>query len=94
VIVNRLQPRFGKHSATKLRGEIKRLVAESPDSDELVLHRNMADLVAVADAEDKSIEPLLTFAESAIVARVALRADDVHDLTSIGSIGREIFGDR
>lgn len=93
VIVNRLQPRFGKHSATKLRGEIKRLEAESPDSDELVLHRNMADLVAVADAEDKSIEPLLTFADSAIVARVALRADDVHDLTSIGSIGREIFGD-
>jgi len=94
VIVNRLQPRFGKHSATKLRTEIKRLEAESPDADELILHRNMADLVAVADAEEKSIEPLLTYAESAVVTRVALRADDVHDLTSIGSIGREIFGDR
>lgn len=88
VIVNRLQPLFGSGTAEDAERDA-RSAEDRGESDLAVLHRNMAHLRRISEAEETAIEPLVRRAGS-IVARIHQRSEDVHDLTAIRSLGREL----
>jgi anion-transporting ArsA/GET3 family ATPase len=91
LVINRLQPTFGRGSAKSATTNAKK--AEK-DGDQLLasLHHNLARLRAVAEAEEESIAPLLMALDGVPVARVPQRPVDVHDITAIAEIGRSILG--
>ena len=94
LVINRTQPTFGRGTSAHERSEARRHeeAPDEPDSVDLaLLHRNLAELRSVAEAEIKAIQPLLAAVGNVAVARVALRAEDVHDISTVADIGREIF---
>lgn len=81
VVVNRVHPRFARSVPTGL------------DSTPLAPFATvLADAVAIADAEDSSIAPLVDRPDRA-VARVPLLAADVHDLLGLAALGPLLVGD-
>lgn len=104
VVVNRLQPMFGRGSSKSALANARK--AERAAKDEVgdggkggdgdirraILHTNLAHLRAIGEAEESSIEPLLEVVAHVPVARVPQRPVDVHDLTAISEIGRTILG--
>lgn len=88
LIINRLQPRFGSGSAQDAE-----LAARGADdrgeSDLAVLHRNMAHLRHISEAEEEAITPLLQRAGS-VISRVYQRSQDVHDIEAIRNLARDL----
>ena len=90
LVVNRLQPMFGRGSSKSATTNAKR--AEKDGDERLAtLHRNLAHLRAIGEAEEESIAPLLERLQGVPVARVPQRPVDVHDLAAISEIGRSIL---
>jgi hypothetical protein len=56
------------------------------------LWRNLAELGALADAEEAVIEPLVAATDPDAVRRVPLLRDDVHDLAGLHDIAGHLFG--
>ena len=88
LVVNRLQPNFGKGAASTAEAASRK----ATDPEQAALLANLAHLRRVAEAEKTMIAPLLARASGAAVARVHQRASDVHDLVAIDELGREIVG--
>ena len=93
LVVNRLQPRFGQGTSAATLRESK-AADEAGDHTKAILLRNLAEMRKVAEAEDKTIAPLMASAKAATVARLYLRPDDVHDLSTIAELGRDLLVSR
>jgi anion-transporting ArsA/GET3 family ATPase len=91
LVVNRLQPMFGRGSSKSATANARRAENDS-DATLALLHGNLARLRAIGEAEETSIKPLLDRLSDVPIARVAQRADDVHDLVAVADIGAAIFG--
>ena len=90
VIVNRLQPRFG--DATAEQALTAATTAETAGDHNLAgLWRNLAELRALADAEEGVIAPLIADTGDTAIHRVPLLADDVHDLGGLREIAGHLF---
>ena len=90
VIVNRLQPRFG--DATAEQALTAAATAEAAGDRNLAgLWRNLAELRALADAEEGVIAPLIADTGDTAIHRVPLLADDVHDLGGLREIAGHLF---
>jgi len=90
VIVNRLQPRFG--DATAEQALAAAATAETAGDHKLAgLWRNLAELRALADAEEGVIAPLIADTGDTASHRVPLLADDVHDLGGLREIAGHLF---
>jgi anion-transporting ArsA/GET3 family ATPase len=89
LIVNRLQPLFGSGTAEESEGAA-RAAQDRGETDLAVLHRNMAHLRRISEAEEDAIAPLLTFAEKSVISRVYQRPQDVHDIGAIRILGRDL----
>lgn len=90
VIVNRLQPRFG--DATAEQALTAAATAETAGDHNLAgLWRNLAELRALADAEEGVIAPLIEDTGDTAIHRVPLLADDVHDLGGLREIAGHLF---
>jgi len=91
LVLNRLQPAFGKGSANSAL-TAARAARKTGDETTALLQENLAHVRRVAEAENVVIEPLLARVQGAAVARIDQRAADVHDLDTIDALGREIVG--
>jgi anion-transporting ArsA/GET3 family ATPase len=91
LVINRLQPTFGRGSAKSATANAAK-AEKAGDSKLAALHRNLAHLRSVAEAEETSIAPLLSTLVDVPVARVSQRPIDVHDIVAISEIGRTILG--
>ena len=91
IIVNRLQPTFGVGTAHDATSAADRAEAAG-DHRTAVLHRNVAHLRRLAEAESDALAPLLAHTGQAVVARIHQRSEDVHDLETIADLGRELVG--
>jgi hypothetical protein len=60
------------------------------DADLAALHRNMAHLRHIVQAEEATLKPLLDAVGSALVVKLDQRAQDVHDLNAIADLGRDL----
>ena len=96
LVINRLQPMFGRGSSKSAMANAKKAERSARDGDGdarlTILHTNLAHLRAIAEAEETSIAPLLETLSHVPVARVPQRPVDVHDLTAISEIGTTILG--
>lgn len=92
LIVNRLQPLFGAGSASDAEAAA-RSAQDRGETDLAVLQRNMAHLRRISEAEEEAITPLIQRAGS-VIARVHQRSQDVHDITAIHDLGRELVTPR
>jgi hypothetical protein len=89
LIINRLQPKFGKGSASASMTAGRKADKEG-DADLAALHRNMAHLRHIVQAEEATLKPLLDAVGSALVVKLDQRAQDVHDLNAIADLGRDL----
>jgi anion-transporting ArsA/GET3 family ATPase len=89
LIINRLQPKFGKGSASASITAARKADREG-DADLAALHRNMAHLRHIVQAEEATLKPLLDAVGSALVVKLDQRAQDVHDLIAIADLGRDL----
>ncbi|MCU1395707.1 MAG: putative anion transporting ATPase [Ilumatobacteraceae bacterium] len=87
VVVNRLQPRFGGATATAATDAAD----GEADPDRAAMWRNLGELAALADAEERVIAPLVADVPADAVHRVPLLDDDVHDLDGLRSIAAHLF---
>lgn len=90
LVVNRLQPMFGRGSAKSATANARRAEKDG-DATLSLLHENLARLRAIGEAEEVSIRPLLDRLSDVPIARVTQRADDVHDLQAVSEIGTSIL---
>jgi hypothetical protein len=89
LIINRLQPKFGKGSATS-SATAARKAEQAGDTELAALHRNMAHLRQIVQAEEATLKPLLDAVGSALVVKLDQRAQDIHDLDAIADLGRDL----
>ena len=89
LIINRLQPKFGKGSATSSTTAARKATQEG-DTDLAALHSNLAHVRRIVQAEEATLKPLLDSVGSALVVRLYQRATDVHDLSAIADLGRDL----
>lgn len=85
LVVNRAQPRFGRTTAATAHAK----ALEAPDAAVAAAWENLAQLLDVADAEDREVADIE--GQSPLVVRVPQLATDVHDLDAIGLIGDALF---
>jgi anion-transporting ArsA/GET3 family ATPase len=90
VVVNRMHPRFGGPSA-RVAERSAAAAREAGNADLAALWHNLAELTAVAAAEERALAPVLALAGEAPVARVPLLDDDVHDLDGLAAIAAHVF---
>ena len=90
LVVNRMQPRFVTGSSAEADRERAESLAATPLG---ALWSNLADLHALADAEEAEIGGLVKRVEPAPVARVPLLQTDVHDVAGLAAVGRHVFGE-
>ncbi len=90
VIINRLQPRFGASTAAEAAAHAEAQAITQPAL--AALWRNLAELGALADAEEAVVEPLVAATDPDAVRRVPLLRDDVHDLGGLHDIAGHLFG--
>lgn len=91
VVLNRLQPSFGEGSSISA-AEAAAQAGARGELDLAALWSNLAELRLQAEREAATIVELLEVADEAPIARVPLRADDVHDLDGIASVAADLFG--
>lgn len=91
LIVNRLQPTFGKGSASSSLTAARK-AEQAGDANLGLLHRNVAHLRQIALSEEAALTPLLDAVGSALVVRLYLRAQDIHSLSAIADLGRDLVG--
>ena len=89
VVINRLQPRFGDITPAEALAAAEGVLATDPQL--AAMWRNLAELRALADAEEAVIAPLLADADDDAVHRVPLLDSDVHDLDGLREIARHLF---
>jgi hypothetical protein len=89
LIVNRLQPHFGAGTAEEA-ASAARAADDRGETDLAVLHRNLAHLRRISEAEEEAIAPLLSFAANSVISRVYQRSEDVHDIDAIRNLGRDL----
>jgi anion-transporting ArsA/GET3 family ATPase len=90
LVVNRMQPRFVAGWSPEGDRERARALADTALGP---LWANLADLHALADAEEAEIGGLVKRVEPAPVARVPLLQTDVHDLHGLAAVGRYVFAE-
>jgi anion-transporting ArsA/GET3 family ATPase len=90
LVVNRMQPRFTTGWTPEADRERARTLAGTPLG---VLWQNLADLHALADAEEAQVRGLLDRVSPAPSAQVPLLETDVHDLEGLAAVGRHLFGE-
>jgi hypothetical protein len=90
LIINRLQPKFGKGSVTASITAARKADKEG-DADLAALHSNLAHVRRIVQAEEATLKPLLDSVGSALVVRLYQRATDVHDLDAIADLGRDLL---
>ena len=88
LVVNRMQPRFATGWAAEADRERARTLAATPLGP---LWANLADLHALADAEDQEIEGLERRVAPGPTVRVPLLDSDVHDLDGLAAVGGHLF---
>ena len=93
LIVNRLQPLFGSGTAEEAESAA-RAAQDRGETDLAVLHRNLAHLRRISEAEEDAIAPLLSFAANSVISRVYQRSEDVHDIGAIRNLGRDLVAPR
>ena len=93
LIVNRLQPLFGSGTAEEAESAA-RAAQDRGETDLAVLHRNLAHLRRISEAEEDAIAPLLSFAANSVISRVYQRSEDVHDIGAIRILGRDLVAPR
>jgi anion-transporting ArsA/GET3 family ATPase len=93
LIVNRLQPLFGPGTAEEAESAA-RAAQDRGETDLAVLHRNLAHLRRISEAEEDAIAPLLSFAANSVISRVYQRSEDVHDIGAIRNLGRDLVAPR
>lgn len=93
LIVNRLQPLFGSGTAEEAESAA-RAAQDRGETDLAVLHRNLAHLRRISEAEEDAIAPLLSFAANSVISRVYQRSEDVHDIGAIRNLGRDLVAQR
>lgn len=79
LIVNRMHPRFATGWAPEA------------DRDRGPLWSNLADLQALAEAEESEVMGLVKRVSPAPTVRVPLLETDVHDLDGLAAVGRHVF---
>ena len=89
LIINRLQPKFGKGSATSSTTAARKATQDG-DTDLAALQSNLAHVRRIVQAEEATLKPLLDSVGSALVVRLYQRATDVHDLDAIADLGRDL----
>jgi anion-transporting ArsA/GET3 family ATPase len=85
LVVNRTQPRFGRTSAAAARAK----AADATDAADGAAWLNLAELVEVAEAEDRAVAEIT--AQAPLMVRVPQMPADVHDLDAIGLIADALF---
>jgi len=93
LIINRLQPLFGSGTAEEAESAA-RAAQDRGETDLAVLHRNLAHLRRISEAEEDAIAPLLSFAANSVISRVYQRSEDVHDIGAIRNLGRDLVAPR
>ena len=93
LIVNRLQPLFGSGTSEEAESAA-RAAQDRGETDLAVLHRNLAHLRRISEAEEDAIAPLLSFAANSVISRVYQRSEDVHDIGAIRNLGRDLVAPR
>jgi anion-transporting ArsA/GET3 family ATPase len=88
LVLNRMQPRFATGWAPEADRERARTLAPTPLGP---LWANLADLHALADAEEVEVAGLLKRVEGAPTARVPLLESDVHDLDGLAAVAEHLF---
>ena len=88
LVVNRMQPRFVTGWSPEADRERANTLAGTPLG---TLWSNLADLHALADAEEAEISGLIKRVAPAPVARVPLLESDVHDVGGLDAVGRYVF---
>ena len=76
LVINRMQPRFGEG------------LSDAIDRDRGPLWANLADLHALAEAEEREVAGLVRRIGPGPVARVPLFESDVHDVDGLAAVGR------
>ena len=89
VVVNRLQPTFGRFSSADARAHAASALSAGA-TDLAGAWDTLADLTLQAELEEATIDPLLSAAHGAPVARVPSRPVDVHDLEGIRLIAADL----
>jgi hypothetical protein len=84
-----MHPRFATGWAPEADRERARTLAGTPLG---ALWANLADLHALADAEEAEVEPLVQRVQPAPTARVPLLSSDVHDIEGLAAVGDHVFG--
>ncbi len=84
LVINRLQPRFSDASLDQLRSA----AAAKGAAPELAV---LAELAALADAEQQQLLPLLAVCTDAVVANVEQLDHDVHDLAGIAEVAQRLM---
>jgi anion-transporting ArsA/GET3 family ATPase len=79
LVLNRMHPSFPAVNAVSEDGSLAPFLA------------NLAELRAVAEAEQAAVEPLVAEVSDAPVARVPVLATDVHDLDGLAEIAARLF---
>jgi anion-transporting ArsA/GET3 family ATPase len=88
LVVNRVQPRFGKATAAAAHEEAR----ATDDPDLAAAWANLAELIEVADGEDAAVADITGRSPRSV--RVPQLADDVHDLEAIRVVGDALFATR
>lgn len=89
LVLNRMLPEFGRGSSASARTAARKAIREG--NEELAaLHRNLADLRAMSEAEATAVEPVIAAVATAPVVRLEQRPEDVHDLVAILSLADEL----
>ncbi|MFN2506632.1 MAG: ArsA family ATPase [Acidimicrobiales bacterium] len=90
LVLNRMQPRFVTGWTPEADRERARTLAGTALGQ---LWQNLADLHALADAEEAQVEGIIRRVAPAPTARVPLLESDVHDLGGLAAVGRHVLGD-
>jgi anion-transporting ArsA/GET3 family ATPase len=88
LVINRIHPRFAAGWSVDDDRERASQLAGTPLG---TLWDNLADLHALADAEEAELTPLIEQIAPAPTARVPLLPTDVHDLDGVTAVGHHLF---
>jgi anion-transporting ArsA/GET3 family ATPase len=88
LIVNRVHPSFTATSSAHL---VERAATLGADPDLARRYLVLAELQATVEREHAELQRVVDRLGNTSVAMVPLLSSDVHDLTSLGAIGRELF---
>lgn len=88
LVLNRLHPRFAGAPGVEEAQALSRALGGTPLAGAAA---NLAELVALADAEEQQVATLVDRVAGAPVVRVPLLAGDVHDLDGLAAMSSYVF---